>query len=225
MRRAALLCLLPILAAAPLAAQAFEGVVTLKMPTGGTRVGDAKYIIKGDKMVTVMTMGAGTGPMAGKEMRVITDRTTMMGTMLIPMEMAGMKGIKVVVDLKATAAKADRTGVITSLGTTESIAGYKCENMTISDGKTTTTICMSNQLGTFTFPSSGGMGGGSATPGWATAMANHPGFPLRVTGSDGKVILEVTAVHPGRVSAEEFVIPEGYSSMPGMGGRRGGGGN
>ena len=56
-------------------------------------------------------------------------------------------------------------------------------------------------------------------------MANHPGFPLRVTGSDGKVILEVTAVQPGHVSAEEFVIPDGYTSMPGMGGRRGGGGN
>ncbi len=67
-----------------------------------------------------------------------------------------------------------------------------------------------------------GWTGGSA-PAWVTALSARPGFPLRVTATDGKVILEVTGVKPGPVSAEEFVIPEGYTSMPGMGGRRGGG--
>lgn len=221
MRHSTLLSLLPILAAAPLAAQTFEGVVMVKMPTAGPAAGDAKYMIKGDKMVTVMTMGANSGPMAGKEMRMITDRTTAKSTMLIPMEMGGMKGMKMEIDLKAEAAKAGHTSEITALGTSETIAGYKCDNIAIKDGKSTTTVCMSSQLGTFAFPS-GGMSGGA--PGWVSAMSSHPGFPLRVTGTDGKVILEVTAVHPGKVAAEEFVIPDGYTSMPGMGGRRGGGG-
>jgi len=219
MRRFPLFSLLPVLAAAPLAAQAFEGVVMLKMPSMGASVGDAKYMIKGDKMVTVMAMGS--GPMAGKEMRMITDRTTAKSTMLIPMEMGGMKGMKMEIDLKAEAAKAGHAAEITSLGTSETIAGYKCDNIAIKDGKNTTTVCMSSQLGTFAYPS-GGMSGGA--PAWVSALSSHPGFPLRVTGTDGKVILEVTAVHPGKVAAEEFVIPDGYTSMPGMGGRRGGGG-
>lgn len=221
MRRSALLSLLPLLAAAPLASQAFEGVVMIKMPTAGPAAGEARYMIKGNKMVTVMTMGGNSGPMAGKEMRMITDRAAMKSTMLIPMEMAGMKGMKMEIDLNAQAAKAGHAAEITSLGTSDVIAGYKCENIAIKDGKNTTTVCMSTQLGTFAFPSSG-MGGGGGAPGWATALSSHGGFPLRVTGTDGKVVLEVTHVKPGPVSAEEFVIPDGYTSMPGMGGRGGG---
>ena len=227
MRRSTLLYLLPVLAAAPLAAQAFEGTVMMRMPVGGTALTDAKYMIKGDKIAAIMTMGPGAGPMAGKEMRMITDRTAMTMTMLIPIEMAGMKGMKQVIDLKKAAAAHTKTPVeAKALGTSDVVAGYKCDNFEITDGKRVSTLCITRELGTFIYPSGGMMGrGGGDAPAWVTAMRDHPGFPLRVSDHDGKVIMEVTGVKKGNVPSDTFEIPEGYSDMGGMMGGRGGGGH
>ena len=219
MRRSALLSLLPLLAAAPIAAQQFEGTVLVK--TAAT--GEAKYLVKGDKMVIVMQADPSLGAlMAGKEMRMIIDRTSMVTTILIPIEMGPMKGIKTVIDMKKEAANLKPVEV-KMLGTTQMLAGYRCEDMSITEGKNVTLMCMTTQLGTFVYPQ-GGMGRGGSGPGWVAALAAHPGFPLKVTGGDGKLHFEVTSVLPGRISSDEFIIPEGYQDMShgiGPGGRGG----
>lgn len=205
-----------MLAAASLGGQTFEGTVVAKMPMFGT--GDLTYRIKGDKSATTMSMG-------GMEARLITDQTAGTTTMLIPMAMGNSKGMKMVIDMKKEAAKMNgKPAVIKPLGTSETIAGYKCENIEITSDQSVTVACISRQLGGFSFTGGGIMGrGGNGTPSWASVLGGRPGFPLRVTGSDGKLIFEVTSVHPGSISADVFAIPEGYGDMSNFGGRRGGG--
>jgi Domain of unknown function (DUF4412) len=221
MRRFVLSMLVPALAAAPLAAQTFEGVVTVNMPIAGGALGPAKYHVKGTKIAIITTTDASMGPMfGGKEVRNVIDNTSHTMTMLIPMEMAGMKGVKMVIDMNKAAANAKPVEV-KSLGTTETIAGYKCENFSSTEGKNVTTMCISSQLGTFAMP--GSMGGrGNASASWVTALASHPGFPLRVTGPDGKLMFEAVSVEKTSVPDSMFVIPEGYNDMSGMVGRMGG---
>ena len=109
MRRMLASVLLPLAAAAPLAAQQFEGTVNMKMTgTGPAAEGMMMRVaIKGDQQVTIITLPANAGPMAGQEVRAIMDPKTQTVTTLMPMPpgmgaMAGMpdaKGMKMIVDL------------------------------------------------------------------------------------------------------------------------------
>src|SRR4051812_5217142 len=109
MRRLLASVLLPLAVATPLAAQQFEGTVNMKM-TGNGPSADAmtmRVAIKGDQQVTIVTMPASAGPMAGMEVRSIMDPKAQTMTTLMPMPpgmgaMAGMpdaKGMKMIVDL------------------------------------------------------------------------------------------------------------------------------
>ena len=208
MRRFIAASILSSLATLPLAAQ-FEGSVLVKTQNAHEG-GKAEYFIKGDKVAAKIFMPQGMGQYSGKEGRIIIDGSAMTVTMLMPMEMGGMKGIKQVTDLKAIAAKQNPV-VVTEVGTSETIAGYKCDNIQVVDGKNKTVICMTSHLGHFAIQ--GQMGGRG---GWTSVFVSHPGFPLRVTEPDGNVSFEVTEVKPGPVSAEMFVIPDGYMDMSGM---------
>ena len=228
MRRSMLMCLLPVVAAAPVTAQAFEGTVTMDLPSMSNTAGGMTYQIKGDKMAMSMTMGQNAGPMAGKEMRMIVDQGTGKMTMLIPMEMGGSKGMKMVVDMKSAANdhQADIVNTeIKPLGTSETIAGYKCDDYEIRDkGKVTGRMCATHDLGTFAYPSGSPMGGRSSTPAWARVLSEKGGFfPLKYADENGKTVIVVTSVKRGNVPADAFAIPEGYNDMSGMmSGRRGG---
>ena len=229
MRRLALFSLVPALAAAPLAAQTFEGTISLKLPMGGETMSDVQYLVRGEKTVILMTLPASAGPMAGKEMRMIVDNPAMTMTILIATELMGGKGIKMVTDLNKVAADAGKTAVtVKELHTSETIAGYKCDNFEVTAGKEVTVVCMSKDLGRFTFPGGNPMGGrgrGNGAPSWAMLFATHPGFPLKATDANGKTGMVVTGVKKGGVSSDEFMIPDGYmdmGGMRGMGGRGGG---
>jgi Domain of unknown function (DUF4412) len=227
MRCSTLLYLLPVLTVVPAAAQAFEGTVTMKMPVMGEGA-TATYLIKGDKSTTVMTLGGDSGPMAGKEMRMIIDRATMKSTMLIATEMMGGKGIKIVTDLSKPPASPKGPVEVRELGTTDMIAGLKCDNIEVSEGKDVHRICIARDLGMFAMPGAGGgMMGRSASPssGWTSVFVKHPGFPLRVSDGSGKVIMEVTGIQRGPIPESSFVVPDGYMDMGSIGRMGGRGGN
>lgn len=218
MRIVKLLTLVTVVAT-PLAAQRFEGTVDA-VTKGGSQDSKMELFVKGDRIAAKLDMPAGRGPASGKEGRMIIDWPTMTMTILIPMEMGGAKGMKMVTDMRKAAADAGPPPTIKPLGTSEVIAGYKCENMLVSNKKGSTTVCMSDQLGHFGIPSGGPMGAGNFSQVEQFLMA-HPGFPLRVTENDGKVSFEVTKVMPGTVPDDIFTIPDGYMDMSAMGGMMG----
>lgn len=236
MRQLALILALPALLAAPAAAQSFEGTVTMTMSSGGANSMTLRYMIKGNKAAFAMALPDNSGPMAGKEMHGIVDNGTGTVTILIPMEMNGSKGIKMTehVDQVASQMKGPEP-VINDLGTTETIAGYKCSDYSVTQGKNVTNMCLTHELGTFTYPA-GPAGGRSGPPSWARAFGANPGFPLKVWTPDGKVAMVTTSIQKGSVPAEAFTIPDGYmdmgngglggmiKGMSGQGARRGGGG-
>lgn len=226
---------LPLALALPLGAQHFEGTVSMRLssPQGDM---DAKYQIKGDKMAMVMIAPASAGPMAGSEIRMIMDPAAKTMTTLLPVPagMGGMlppdaKGIKMVMpmDGNATGQSANTpTPTMTKLGTSQTIAGMKCDDFEMVQDNTKTRMCLATGMAKFTFPDiGGGMGGrgrgGNSTPAWAKALGSNPGFPLKVWEASGKVAMEVTAVDRGAVPASAFEVPAGYMDMSGMmGGRR-----
>src|SRR5690348_2506790 len=86
MRRMLASVLLPLAAAAPLAAQQFEGTVNMKM-TGNAPNAEGmtmRMAIKGDQQVTIVTLPATSGPLAGQEVRAIMDPKSQTVTTLIP---------------------------------------------------------------------------------------------------------------------------------------------
>ena len=134
MRRMLASVLLPLAAAAPLAAQQFEGTVNMKMTGSGPNADGMtmRIAIKGDQQVTLITLPPTAGPMAGQEMRAIMDPKTQTVTTLMPMPpglgaMAGMpdaKGMKLIVDLsKSRADAANSKAEIKKLGSSQKIAG------------------------------------------------------------------------------------------------------
>ena len=235
--------LLPMAAlAAPLAAQGFEGTVSMNIPAADGSINSMKYLVKGAQAAVIMTAGASMGPMAGAEIRMIIDVKAGKTTMLIPLSgdmaaqfsgMGGgnMKGIKQVIDLNQVAARADTTTPeVKALGTSQTIAGHKCNDFEVTANKEVTRVCLSTDMGSFTFPNmGGGFGGrgrgGAAAPGWSRLLATHPGYPLKAWTTDGKVTFEVTKIEKGTVDQSMFEIPEGYMDLGGMMGGRGRGGN
>ncbi len=187
----------------------------VKQSFNGGAMSDATVKFKGDRMLITTQTGNNMGAMmAGKEMRIILDRKTMMMTAMIPMEMGNIKGMKVSSDLKKAADAAGPVDV-KSPGTKETIASHSCEDFQVIDGTDTYTVCIASSLGVFIYPSNM-MGRGGGAPKWAVALQQHPGFPLKVTGPGGKVFFEATSVQPGSVSESEFAIPDGYQDMGGM---------
>jgi hypothetical protein len=173
--------------------------------------------------------------MAGMEARTIYDPKTNTTTTLLPLPpgmgqipaLANAKGIKTVIDLSKSMGDASGPQAqIKKLGTSQKIAGFACDDYEIIPAKGNPThACIAESLGRFVFPQTGGgMGGrGNATPppAWTTAFGGKPGFPLKVTQSDGTVVMEVLSVDKSPVSASLFEIPDGYVDMASLF-RRGG---
>jgi hypothetical protein len=225
--------LLPLAAAAPLAAQQFEGTVNMKL-TGNAQNPEGTAVrmaIKGDQQVTMITLPPTSGPMAGQEVRAIMDPKTNTVTTLIPMPpgMGAMigspdaKGMKMIIDLsKSTGPAAASKADIKKLGSSQKIAGMACDDYQITDenGKVVK-ACITSSLGRFVLPDmSGGMGrrggGGGGQPAWAKSFGDRPAFPLKVWSDDGTTNMEVTSVDRSPVAASLFEIPEGYVDMSAM---------
>ncbi len=208
---------LSLLAVVPLAAQ-FEGTVTMNVP-GTKEASEMTYYLKGTQVAASIPIKS--GQMAGQTMRMIWDLPGHKMTMLMPMAMGNAKGIKSVTDMNMD--EKVSTSDVKPLGTSETIAGYKCDDYeVIENGKPTSRFCVTHELGFFAYAAMSGAGRAAASPGWVKAFGNRPMFPLKVTNSDGKVVMEATAVRREPVGAEVFTVPDGYMDMSGMGNMMGG---
>ncbi|MFI5245129.1 MAG: DUF4412 domain-containing protein [Gemmatimonadales bacterium] len=236
-------CLLVLLALPALAgraaAQGFEGTITMTFSSAvGARQaseGSMKTATRGDRTVTTLMLASGPGVPQGGEVRTIADRkaktlttlTRMPPGVKMPPSMTGGVDVKGFVNVDTLSSMFDRrAGLdthpdIRKLGTSQTIAGMRCDDYEIKEQNTTPVhACITTALGAFAFPLSGRglMGGpGSATPGWAKAFGDKPGFPLKVWGSDGKLEMQVTAIDKTPVADSAFAIPQGYVAMPEIG--------
>ena len=101
-----------------------------------------------------------------------------------------------------------RTPVITHTKKFELVAGHRCEHITVQVGVQKTDICMAKGMGEFVMPSLMG-----DNPAWTLATDATNGFPLKVIGNDGNVMMEVTKVERKALSESLFTVPESYTKM------------
>lgn len=226
--RASLLLVL-LLATSPLAAQ-FEGTIAMTLSTGeaGAEAIAMQYHVRGEQVAIVMIAPQSAGPMAGSEMRMLVDPGQQKLTTLVPVSgqlaamMGGAKGVKVVTDLKdlPSGEGVPASGSIKKLGTSQQIAGRRCDDHEVTSEGERFTMCLADGLGTFLL-ATGGMGRSAQIPDWARSLEGK--FPLKVVDAKGNASLTVTSITPGKVAAALFEIPADYQDMSGMMGGMGGG--
>lgn len=213
-------------ATAALAADSFEGKVTLAMssPKGKSTV--INYEMKGHLMRIDMENAPVTTVMDinKREMTMFMHEQKMYMTHAMPqVDPNKMQG-------KASEAEIEDTG------RTEEILGYKCNEFIVRDGKTVTNLWLAHGLGTFMGLNQGNGGGNpfmrrgarSANAAkWEEVLKDKGGFPLRVITHDasGKESFKMEAkkIEPGSVPDADFEPPPGYQKfqmpkIPGFGG-------
>jgi hypothetical protein len=216
MRRILAGSLLSLVAAFPLAAQ-FEGTVVMDLPS--QQGASMTYYLKGNLVAADISTNS-NGPM--RVVHMIFDLPNHKMTMLVPVAMNGMKGMKMVYDTKNDSSTAASTTDLKSLGTSEMIAGYKCDDIQIIEsGKPSGSICMTHDLGFFAYAIASGMGKRASAPNWAKVLGDRPAFPLKATDGNGKVVMVARSVQKGSVPAEAFTVPDGYQDVSGMAGMAG----
>ena len=198
-------------------AQAFEGVITMRMSPmrgGGDALQELEYMSHAGKVR--VNVKSPMGPMgvigvpAEKKLYLLIDPQSMY------ME----------ISTDAAAGRAGGANVniaepkITRTGKKESIAGRECEHIIVDMQQETTDVCVARGLGPFMNALSGlggmmGMGGrgASAQPAWQRSLAADGAFPLKVTKPDGTVQLEVTKIEPKKLADALFTVPGNYSKM------------
>jgi hypothetical protein len=206
------------------AASTFEGKVSLAITAERGRTMNMDYSLKGQKVR--MDMSA-----EGNLVSSIMDTAKMEMLMLMPDQQMYM-----VMPMKQKVEQAmEKAGVNTAdievTGKTETILGYKCNQILVKDKGLVTEVWAAEGLGAFMGLSGGGpmgggmMGGGKpASAKWEEALKDKGGFPLRVITRDAKgkesFKMEATKIQPGSLPDSQFTAPAGYQkfSMPGMGG-------
>ena len=215
-----------LLSAAPavVSAQAFEGVITMRMGAlraGGDGLQEIEYLSHGGKVR--MNIKSQMGPIgiigdpAEKKLYVLIDPQSMY--------------MEISTDAAAGRAGAGAGAVnvniaepkITRTGKKETIAGRECEHITVEAQQETTDVCVARGLGPFmnAMSSMGGMGGmmgmggrgATAPPAWQRSLAADGAFPLKATRADGTVLLEVTKIEPKKLANTLFTVPGNYAKM------------
>ncbi len=173
------------------------------------------YTMKGTKQR--MDMNA-----EGAQMTNIMDLTKMEMVMLMhEQKMYMVHSMKKTVE-KAVEKQGDSTAEIEVTGKTETILGYKCNQILVKDKGTVTELWTAEGIGNFT-----GMGGGGSPFGgkrgsagaakWEEALKGKGGFPVRVITRDlkGKETfrMEATKIAPGPQPDSAFVPPSNYEKM------------
>jgi hypothetical protein len=212
-------------AAHSFAANAFEGKVSLAITAEKGRTQALNYSMKGQKL----RMDIET---EGKAMATIMDLNKLEMLVLMPEQsMYMVMPIKKQVE-KAMEKQGESTAEIEVTGKTDTILGYKCEQLLVKDKGTVTEMWVASGLGTFMGMGSGGGGGGlfggrkgsgPAAAKWEEALKGKGGFPLRVISRDAKgkesYKMEATKIEPGSLSDSLFMPPAGYNKfqMPDFG--------
>jgi len=208
------------------AADAFQGKVSLAITSGKGKSQTLNYSIKEQKLR--MDMEA-----EGHSVATIMD----MGKLEMLMLMAEQK-MYMVMPLKKPVEQAmakqgggESTADIEVTGKTDTILGYKCNQILVKDKGTVTEMWVAEGLGMFMGLGQQGGGGGMFGGGhksanaakWEEALKGKGGFPLRVISTDPKgkesFRMEATKIEPGTLSDSLFVPPAGYQKfqMPDLG--------
>lgn len=224
----------PATASSSSSGEAFEGLITSKMNTGGQGM-EIKYAIKGSRTRIETQLSAG-----GTQMGVVLmDFASGSQTMLMPQMKTYMTtnwndegGVKNMVEKMAE--KAEKTGSgnyfnATPTGKTETVAGYNCTHWVIGE-KQDTDACLAKGLGYF--------GGGSDSGGVFDKLRNlalgdktkaqlqaNPEFlkfvedgvfPLKlaiIENGQSRTLMEVTSVERKPLDDSIFAIPSDYKKM------------
>ena len=213
------------------ATEAFEGKVTLAITSDKGRTQAIDWSMKAQKQRLDITTEK-------HQMSMIMDLEKMEMLMLMPGQ-----GTYMVMPIKkpveqALAKPGESTADIERTGKTETILGYKCDQILMKDKGTVTEMWVAPDLGTFMGLGGGGGGGGgmggrfgggrrggggAAGEKWEEALKGKGGFPLRVVAHDAKgnetYRMEATKIEPGPLPDSLFVPPEGSKqfSMPNLG--------
>ncbi|HTL68995.1 MAG TPA: DUF4412 domain-containing protein [Lacunisphaera sp.] len=214
-------------------AEAFEGKVSFALTSDRGHTQNMDYSMKGRKLR--MDMDA-----QGRTVSSIMDLEKLEMTMLMPEQgMYMVMPIKKPVEQAAQSAN-EGTAEVERTGRTETILGYKCDELVVMDKGTTTNMWVASDLGTFMGlgggggpPSGGGLGamfGGGhkasspAAAKWEEVLKGKGGFPLRVISHDSKgketFKMEVTKIQPESLPDTLFVPDPGLKKfqMPDLGG-------
>jgi len=206
-RKTAALALLPLLCIAPpLAAQGFEGTVTMNVTSDNGNAHAMTFMLKGGKM---------RFEPGGGQVSVIIDPAAQ--RMLVIVNAQKMYMESSFADAAGAIQQKVADPLIVKTGKFETVAGYKCEDVTATDddGKSVT-ICLSSELGGFRMPAASNPMAPQQESGWLAQLGAR-NFPLRVK-KDGKTVMEATAIEKKSLDSSLFVAPDGYQSfaMPPM---------
>lgn len=204
-RRAAALCI--TVCAVPVAAQQFEGTVSMTLtPESGT-VRSISYMLKGGKM---------RFDPGGGQISVVIDPGAQRIMLIMNAQRMYTETSFSGVAAATQSQMATGNPTVVRTGKFDTIAGYKCEHVTVPDDDgATVDSCMSSELGGFRLPAASNPISPQKEAGWLAQLGSHA-FPLKVE-KGGKVILLVTAIEKKPLDAALFAAPEGYQSfaMPG----------
>lgn len=207
MRQVLILTLASTTLASPLAAQSFEGAVSMTVTGDDGKSTPINYLIskdgklrydmsspRGDQVAMIIDPAAQKMLMVMTAMKMYMERDMAGG--MAPMQGRG----------------GGRGGSVTRTGRTEMIAGYKCEHITVTEENgSTDDICVTSELGAFRMMSGGSPMAPPSQPGWAGGLDKDI-FPLKVQKGD-KVMLEVTKVEKKSLDAALFAPPAGFQKM------------
>ncbi|MEJ1974443.1 MAG: DUF4412 domain-containing protein [Lacunisphaera sp.] len=205
------------------AASTFEGKVSQTLTDGKGKSHDVNYSIKSPKMRMDVSEGDHAAVMIMDtekfEMLILIEQQHMYMVMPMkkPVEQAIEKSGDANVDVQVS-------------GKTDTILGYKCNQVLITDktSGTVTEAWLAPELGTFMgFGSGGGSPFGGRKPAasakWEEALKGKAGFPLRIIAHDAKgkesFKLETTKLEAGSLPDAVFTPPADYKKfdMPNMG--------
>jgi len=219
-----LLCLGALLIAPALfAADAFVGKISLAMTDAKGKTTVLNNSMKGTSTrIDVEGMPGGMiMDFAKREMIMLMNSDKMY--MVMP--------IKDAPNQNPAKAAADPEVVVT--GKTETILGYLCKQVMVTEGKKTTEVWIAEGLGVFGGLGAPGGGGGmfghkkgnaETAAKWEQALKGKSGFPLRVITRDaaGKESfkMEATKIEKGGVTDADFAPPANFEKfeMPDFGG-------
>ena len=199
------------------AASAFEGKVTQTMTDGKGKSHDVNYSIKSPMMRMDVNEGGHAATMIMDtekfEMLVLIEQQHMY--MVMPMKKPVEQAIE---------KSGDRDVDVQVTGKTDTILGYKCNQILVTDKSSgTVTECwLAPDLGTFM--GFGGGGGGpfggrkpAASAKWEEALKGKSGFPLRIVAHAAKsketFKLETTQLEPGALADSLFQPPADYKKF------------
>ena len=189
--------------AVPLTAQSFEGTVTMNMVSDNGDAHAISYMIKGSKI---------RFDVGGGMMSVIMDPVAQRMMVIMNAQKMYMER-----DFGRAAAAvqqqvAGKNPAVVRTGKTETIAGYKCEHVTVTDDDgASVDVCISSELGGFRMPAVSNPMAPQKEAGWM-AQLGSTSFPLKVQ-KGGKTIIEVTAIEKKALDPALFAAPEGFQSF------------